>query len=238
MRGPHAHARLRTGLRAVAVLVTLLALSPLTGQLPTLDGLGRALVSERADIYVPPRRDLSALLTRAERLAGTMEAGARTLQAFHDEYVEPLAEVLIARTPVDSARADEIALALTREGLGVGLDPRLLLAVMLVENPWLDPLAESPVGAVGLMQVMPFHAGAWDCPGDDLTDTDLNICHGAQILASALERSKGDLDVALLRYNGCVRGVNTPDCHSYPSWVYREAGPEWAADIIDGIRTS
>ena len=29
---------------------------------------------------------------------------------------------------------------------------------------------------------------------------------------------------ALLRYNGCVRGTNTPDCHRYPSRVLARAG--------------
>jgi soluble lytic murein transglycosylase-like protein len=121
---------------------------------------------------------------------------------------------------------------LVREGRDAGLDPRLLLSVLLVENPALDSAAVSFVGAVGLMQVMPFHAGQWGCPDGDLRIPDVNICYGARILAHQLRRAKGNLDVALLRYNGCVRGTNTPDCHLYPLKVYRRAGEVWLDEQV------
>lgn len=127
-----------------------------------------------------------------------------------------------------------VALALVKEGRRAGVDPRVLASVVLVENPWLDPDASSSQGAIGLMQVMPFHAGKWDCGSDDLTDPDVNVCHGARILLDYLGRAGGDLDKALLAYNGCVRGVNTPNCGQYPSWVYTNAGRAalraWLAD--------
>jgi soluble lytic murein transglycosylase-like protein len=136
--------------------------------------------------------------------------------------VDPLVRDLV-RLRGDEAHARRIALALVREGLAADVDPRLLLAVMSVENPWLEPGALSPAGAVGLMQVMPFHAGAWGCGSEDLTDPETNVCHGTRILAHALRRLDGDLERALLRYNGCVRGTNTPDCRSYPGRVLAQA---------------
>jgi soluble lytic murein transglycosylase-like protein len=132
--------------------------------------------------------------------------------------VEPLMDVLAERAR-DPRLVAEIAVALVREGRRSGIDPKFLLAVLLVENAPVDPEARSIVGAVGLMQVMPFHAGGWGCDGDDLTDPAVNICHGARILEHELRRSPDDVDRALLRYNGCVRGTNTPSCHLYPSRV-------------------
>jgi soluble lytic murein transglycosylase-like protein len=72
------------------------------------------------------------------------------------------------------------------------------------------------------MQVMPFHAGKWGCASGDLFEIESNICHGVRILASELNDA-GDLSRALLRYNGCVRGTNTPDCRQYARWVYHRA---------------
>jgi soluble lytic murein transglycosylase-like protein len=100
----------------------------------------------------------------------------------------------------------------------------LVLAVLLVENPWLDPKIRSPVGAVGLMQVMPLHMGNWPACEPDLEDIDANICHGARIFAHYFDRTRGDIEQALLRYNGCVRGTNTPNCHQYPYHVFARAG--------------
>ncbi len=122
----------------------------------------------------------------------------------------------------DSSRADLIASALVKEGRRRKVGSSLLVGVLLTENPWLDPRATSFVGARGLMQVMPFHAGKWGCGSNDLFDIESNICHGVAVLAENLGRSK-TLPQALLGYNGCVRGTNTPDCWRYPTKVFREA---------------
>jgi hypothetical protein len=92
----------------------------------------------------------------------------------------------------------------------------------VTENTTLRPEARSSVGAQGLMQVMPMHAGAELCQSSDLVDVDSNICHGTLILARDLRRTSSST-AALLRYNGCVRGTNTPDCHRYPSRVLARA---------------
>lgn len=132
-----------------------------------------------------------------------------------------IAAVLRERTS-DAERANRVAAALVREGRRANIGATLLVGVLLTENPELEPRATSSVGARGLMQVMPFHAGNWGCSSSDLFDIDANICHGVQILADNLKHSR-NLPAALQRYNGCVRGTNTPDCHRYAGKVYRSA---------------
>jgi soluble lytic murein transglycosylase-like protein len=132
-----------------------------------------------------------------------------------------IASMLRERT-ADDALADRVAAALVKEGRKANIGPTLLVGVLLTENPDLEPRATSSVGARGLMQVMPFHAGKWGCASNDLFDIDANICHGVQILADNLKHSR-NLPAALRRYNGCVRGANTPDCFRYAGKVYRYA---------------
>ena len=86
----------------------------------------------------------------------------------------------------------------------------------------LNPRARSSVGARGLMQVMPFHAGSWGCGSSDLLDVETNICHGVKVLKQAIKDAP-NMRKALLRYNGCVRGRNTPNCHTYDDKVLRHA---------------
>lgn len=130
---------------------------------------------------------------------------------------------VLRRYTKDTARANQIAVALVREGGKRSLDPALLVGVLLTENARLDPQARSNVSARGLMQVMPFHAGKWKaCPSRDLADIDSNICYGTSILADLVKRSP-TMQRALLRYNGCVRGTNTPHCHTYSGKVMKFA---------------
>jgi soluble lytic murein transglycosylase-like protein len=130
---------------------------------------------------------------------------------------------VLRRYTKDTLRANRIATALIREGGKRDLDPALLVGVLIAENAKLDPQARSNVSARGLMQVMPFHAGKWkQCPSRDLADIDSNICYGTAILADFIKRSP-NLQRALLRYNGCVRGANTPRCHTYSGKVLRYA---------------
>jgi hypothetical protein len=132
-----------------------------------------------------------------------------------------IAETLRKRT-ADATLADRIAKALVHEAKLAHVGSTVLVGILLAENPDLEPNATSSVGARGLMQVMPFHAGKWGCATSDLFDIEANICHGVRILADNLRHSR-NLPSALLRYNGCVRGTNTPDCHRYARTVYRYA---------------
>ena len=156
---------------------------------------------------------------RGQRLASSASATGETLPEGSEEA--KIAAILRERTS-DAARANRVAAALVREGRRANIGATLLVGVLLTENPELEPRATSSVGARGLMQVMPFHAGNWGCSSSDLFDIDANICHGVQILADNLKHSR-NLPAALQRYNGCVRGANTPDGHRYAGKVYRSA---------------
>lgn len=131
-------------------------------------------------------------------------------------------EAYLGRYSGDRVLVRRISRAVLREAGRQQVPPSLITAVLLTENTTLRPEAASSVGAQGLMQVMPFHAGARLCNSDDLVDVDSNICHGTLILARNL-RATSTSAAALLRYNGCVRGTNTPDCHRYPSLVLSRA---------------
>lgn len=173
--------------------------------------------------------ELDEIEDRIRRLTG----GWAELNEYYRTTVAPLERVLLTYG-ADPELAEQVAVALVRESNAVEMEPRLLLAVLLVENPWLDPVIRSPVGAVGLMQVMPFHEGQWPACEPDLEDVDANICHGVRIFAYYFRQTGGNLERALLRYNGCVRGTNTPDCHQYPYHVFARAGQAslqaWADD--------
>ena len=212
--------------RASGVFIVLMVVSAI-GSVHSL----WSLESRTPRPYIVAAPELTPVITHLERRVSGIEADGRALADFHATRVAPLMAALDNRMAIDRSHLERIAIALIREGRATGIDPRLLAAVMLVENPWLDLGIRSSAGAVGLMQVMPFHAGNWGCPGADLTDLETNVCHGSRILADALRRSNGDLSGALLRYNGCVLGTHTPDCHQYPEWVFTRAGEEWMAEI-------
>jgi soluble lytic murein transglycosylase-like protein len=171
------------------------------------------------------------LSSRSERLpledlevrAAVLSRGATLVEGYYERSVAPVVAVL-STYHSDESFVREVSLALVREGRNAGVDPRVLTSIMLVENPWLDPSAMSFMGAVGLMQVMPMHSGRWGCESDDLLDVSANICHGARIFAAYLRKHDNNLDRALLAYNGCVSGTNTPNCQLYPSHVYSRAG--------------
>ncbi len=140
---------------------------------------------------------------------------------------QAFAEDLLATGAVDEERADELAAFAVREAYVRRVPPALVLGVMLTENRGLASSARSNVGAVGLMQI---HAPAWKRSlgkmfGTDLRDDETNLRYGVFILSHYLRRARDPMGGGeswrngLLRYNGCVRGTNTPDCHKYPDVV-------------------
>jgi soluble lytic murein transglycosylase-like protein len=132
----------------------------------------------------------------------------------------PLAQIFTRRAEPEIA--NRVARAIVKEARQLQLSPSLLAGVMITENSRLEPETVSHKGAIGLMQVMRFHAGVYDCDSDDLLQVEANICHGARVFAGYLKRTK-DVRSALLRYNGCVRSRATSSCRRYPSKVLREA---------------
>ncbi len=134
----------------------------------------------------------------------------------------PLA-LLLGRRNGDPETATRIARAIIKESARLQVAPSLLTGVLLTENARLEPRTVSSQGAIGLMQVMHFHAGEFDCESADLRNVESNICHGARVFGRYLERT-GNVKRALLRYNGCVASANTPNCHRYPAKVIRAAG--------------
>jgi soluble lytic murein transglycosylase-like protein len=132
----------------------------------------------------------------------------------------PLAQIF--RRRAEPEIANRVARAIVKEARELQIAPSLLAGVLITENARLEPETVSHKGAVGLMQVMRFHAGVFDCDSDDLLQVEANICHGARVFAGYLKRTK-DVRSALLRYNGCIRSRATPSCRRYPSKVLREA---------------
>ncbi|UCF68894.1 MAG: transglycosylase SLT domain-containing protein [Acidobacteriota bacterium] len=85
------------------------------------------------------------------------------------------------------------------------LEPHLLVAVAVVESA-LDPLALSPKGAQGVMQIMP--RTAEELGLKDPFDPAANIDAGARFLRQMLDAFSGNLELALAAYNageGAVR---------------------------------
>ena len=152
--------------------------------------------------------------------AGRVDSAALERAVTKDYAHWPLA-IALARRSGNPEVAEQAAAALVREAERLRLSPSLLGAVLLIENTPLDPTAVSSQGAIGLMQVMPVHRGSYGCFAD-LVNVETNICHGASILKHMVRRTKS-MSLALRRYNGCVRGRNTPRCYRYPVRVLRTA---------------
>jgi soluble lytic murein transglycosylase-like protein len=130
---------------------------------------------------------------------------------------------------LDDARADSIARVAVREAYHRRIPPALVLGVMLTENDAFKRNARSNVGALGLMQIMPrmWTPNLGPILGHNLRDDETNLRYGVYILKHFAKRTSDTLDAAaatrtaLLGYNGCVRGSNTPDCRAYPEKVRR-----------------
>jgi len=101
-----------------------------------------------------------------------------------------------------------------------GLDPAMVLGLIQVESAF-RKYALSPVGAHGYMQVMPFWSRViGDSDRRKLFNMQANLRYGCSILRMYIDMERGDLYLALGRYNGS-RG--RPE---YPNAV-RSAWHQW-----------
>lgn len=77
------------------------------------------------------------------------------------------------------------------------VDPRLIVSVIKNESNF-KRVAESHKGAMGLMQVMPFHFNKSTENGKNISD---NLRVGTKVLARCLNQSGGNIPIALAMYN-------------------------------------
>ena len=169
---------------------------------------------------------LAAVLLYAstERLSAL--AGPSPVASLDSITVEPVAPpVASASLPANAdalatslARKYRISEAATREMVHAayleagrnGLDPLLIIAVIAIESRF-NPIAQSDGGAVGLMQVMPFHGDKFAAAGAML-DPRVNIQIGAAVLRDSIRR--GGTEVAGLQlYNGNLDDETTAYAH-------------------------
>lgn len=100
-----------------------------------------------------------------------------------------------------------------------GVDSNLVLAIIKQESNF-NPNAESPVGAKGLMQLMDFNSEAYGITNP--FDSEANIEGGVRHLSSYLDMYGGNVEMALMAYNGgpgtmSRRGVtSTSDLYKMP----------------------
>ena len=117
---------------------------------------------------------------------------------------------LVRRKPELQTRV-EFLQTVWYESRRAGLDDSLVLGLIQVESGF-RKFAVSPVGARGYMQVMPFWARLiGDGDPSKLFLMQANIRFGCVILRYYLERERGDLFLALGRYNGSRGRAPYPD---------------------------
>ena len=121
------------------------------------------------------------------------------------------------------------------ESRRAGLEPALVLGLIQVESNF-RKFAVSRVGARGYMQVMPFWSrliGNGDA--GSLFHMQTNLRFGCVILRHYLDRERGNLFMALGRYNGSRGKPQYPNAvlAARKQWEYRDVPPAQAAPSPD-----
>lgn len=192
------------GVCACAVVGSSGALAGAQVQEPLADAIRSALAAAVAR-SAPPRPSFDSLEERLDYLSwlGEISNRLKRRKAEHVARVEFLETVWY-----ESKRA--------------GLEPALVLAIVQVESAF-RKYAISVAGARGYMQVMPFWARSiGDGDVGHLFHMQTNLRFGCVILRHYLDLEKGDLYMALGRYNGSRGKAEYPEAvlRARKTWEY------------------
>ena len=167
------------------------------------------LVHAGAQIYEP----LAASVQAALHAAVADSAPPDTLFAGHPEtqrWLQQMSDRLARRIP-DRAYREDLLKSVYYEATRAGLDPQLVLGLIQVESGF-RKYAISSAGARGYMQVMPFWARLiGDGDAARLFHSQTNLRFGCVILRHYLDAERGNLFLALGRYNGSRGKPAYPD---------------------------
>jgi soluble lytic murein transglycosylase-like protein len=160
---------------------------------PLADAVRVALASQIADSR-PPERTFASIDERLAYLA----------------WMGEMSERLKGRIADYNARV-EFLKTLDYEAMRAGLDRQLVLGLIQVESNF-RKYAVSVAGARGYMQVMPCWTGViGDGESRRLFEMRTNLRYGSVILRHYLDIEKGDIFMALGRYNGSRGRPQYPD---------------------------
>jgi soluble lytic murein transglycosylase-like protein len=152
---------------------------------PLADSVRTALASAVAGDGAPPRLEFASMDARL----------------VHLRWLGAMSQRLAKRKPEFDVRREFLE-TVWYESRRAGLDTALVLGLIEVESGF-RKYAISSVGARSYMQVMPFWARLiGDGDASRLFHMQTNLRFGCVILRHYLDREKGDLFLALGRYNG------------------------------------
>lgn len=162
----------------------------------------------------------TAQVSVARRRAAARRAAQRRRRAFlFVAVMGALALGVALLAPLFRTAVRDITLPLNheadirRQAADKRLDPALIAGVIFTESKFVDQT--SPVGALGLMQLMPDTArfiaeksGGTAFTIEDLSTPAVNIAYGSWYLRYLLDHYGGDETRALAAYNGGMGNVN------------------------------
>ena len=148
------------------------------------------------------------------------EAARQRYQQWFDEMSRRLAK----RIP-DAFSRTEFLESVWYESTRAGLDPAMVLGLIQVESAY-RKYAISIAGARGYMQVMPFWTKViGDGDRRKLFHMQTNLRYGCSILRMYIDMEKGDLYLALGRYNGSRGKPQYPNAvfAAWKKWEFKPA---------------
>ena len=148
------------------------------------------------------------------------EAARARYQGWHDE----MSRKLTKRLP-DVQTRTEFLETVWYESTRAGLDPGLVLGLIQVESAY-RKYAISIAGARGYMQVMPFWTKViGDGDRRRLFHMQTNLRYGCAILRMYIDMERGDLYLALGRYNGSRGKPKYPNAvlAAWKNWEFKPA---------------
>jgi len=167
----------------------------------------------------------SAAPGRADKLAACQPEAVASPAEDRQQDLDPTQRVMVdylaRRFAIAAGPTAAVVETAYRAAEESGFDPLLVLAVISIESRF-NPIAESFMGAKGLMQIIPkYHRARLSEHGGDeaVFDPESNILVGAKILQEYVYRT-GTLEAGLQTYNGASRDATA----QYAQRVLAERG--------------